>query len=112
MYTIRIDNIDEYSGENIEQDLTDRVNAKLAEHNMNIKGIRYYPMSDDTFLLIEARLSEPRLREGRTNPDTLLAPGDWQHVNQCVNKVLDDLNFCALVRSRNFYIRQGKKALL
>jgi hypothetical protein len=110
MYTIRVDNLDEYKGSDIERDMTDAVNEDLKQHGIQVKGICKFPMKSDTFILVDALLSEPR-EHGRIKSD-LLGPDDWLFVNQAVNNMLDKFNFCAKVRSRNFMIRDGKRRKL
>ncbi len=111
MYSIRIDNLDEYPGDlsKIEDTLTEDTNIILADQGIKIGGIRYYPGRDNLFLLIDAEMIESRLRPGQRSKDILLGFDDWVHVNNAVNDVLDGHKFYALVKSTKFIVRVGKK---
>jgi hypothetical protein len=116
VYTIRIDNYDDYDSEMSEgskkkfcDDFSLKLREKLEPHAIDAAGIFPYPTTDETFMLVNVRLMEPRVRPGRKVADTLLSTDDWKAVNDCVNEICDEYNFCALIRSSKIIIREGKK---
>jgi len=109
MYTIRIDNLDEYTGSDVEKDLTETMNQMLAEHGMKSGGIHFFPGRDDLFVLVDVEMIEPRIRPGQRSKDCLLSFPDWIIVNNTVNDVLDKFKFYATVKSSKFVVRIGKR---
>ena len=109
MYTIRIDNLDEFEGDDIETSLTDSLNTILNVNGMKAGGIHLFPGRQDLFILVDVMMSEPRLRPGQRTKDNLLGFGDWIKVNDAVNDVLDDHKFYAVVKSSKFIVRVGKR---
>jgi hypothetical protein len=111
MFTIRIDNLDEYQGdiEKIESQLTEDVNVVLLNHGIKIESISRFPGRQDLFILINAQMLEARLRPGQRSKDKLLGFQDWICVNDAVNDVLDGHRFYAVVKSTKFIVRVGKR---
>ncbi len=111
MYTIRIDNLDEYEGdiETIEEKLTEDVNTILLEKGIKVGGVHRFPGRQDLFLLVDAEMLEARFRPGQRSMDKLLGFQDWIHVNDAVNDMLDGHKFYAVVKSTKFIVRVGKR---
>lgn len=112
LYTIRIDNVDEFEGTDPGAEITRLVKEKIEPEGLTIRGIGLIPHTDDLFVMIGAESMEPRRRPPNKHKDKMLTGRDWGVVNNAINDVLDDLNFVAHVRSKNIFIRQGKKRLV
>jgi hypothetical protein len=110
MYTIRIDNLDEYDGERaIELTLRDGINTELSQHNLKVGVVGAFPGRPELFVLAKFESTIARQRYGGRGKDKLLGFEDWIKVNNAVNKVLNDYGFYAHVKSGKFIVRIGKK---
>lgn len=109
LYTIRIDNLDEFVGDDIEKTLTDDINKKLEEHEIIVGGIFKFPGKQDLFILVDAEMRNERIRAKQNSKDKMLDFDDWIKVNNAINDVLDDHKFYAVVKSSRFIVRIGKR---
>jgi hypothetical protein len=89
--------------------LTDGINEILAPEGIEVGTIARFPGRQDLFVLVNAQMSEARLRPGQRSKDKLLGFNDWISVNNAVNDILDQHKFYAVVKSTKFIVRVGKR---
>ena len=102
MYTIKIISYDSSVCTNINivrNQLSILIEKKLSEQNIESSGLNIF-LGDKAFYTLHGFT---------VNGKTKLTYNNWAHVNESINKALDELNIVAHVRAGNYTIRSAGK---